>query len=283
MFGRSNLSILNSFRFVPIQETVEEENNAAALTAPSATSTGTSHPYEAVESYFIERISEYAPDYGETEYPITQFEFVRAGAEKALPADNQFYVYIAYDTHVQPLRLLMGYDLAGGTLVNVKTHAFFAAGYDVDWGLSDGEDLTKGFPVTVRYNNESKKMIDLQEGFRLFESGPFDFSIQYPSHWYVQGQSGKYLFNDEPLDGTYLISVEAQRKKIEDVIADIPFTFESIDLREDRAAFIAHPKDTNLGVYIVLSRNDGAEAYVLWSLISEKELLKVMAQSILEN
>ncbi len=263
-------SVLNSFRFIPMVEVKAEDKDEKEASV--------SDNVDVVKKYFTNNLADLAPDYGGSDYEILQFEFVTEPEES-----EKEYLYIVYSDGEKRIRLLVSYKSDKG-VENVSTEAVFEEGVITDWEIADGEDKAKGLPTLIVKVGSSSGPIALEEGYRLFESGPFDFTVQYPSNWYVQGQSGKYLFNDAPLNGTYLISVEVQRKKLGDAMADIPFTFESADLRTDRDAFMAIPaKPDEHGIYIVLERNDGEEAYVLWGMQSQKEVLEKMAISIMEN
>lgn len=282
-FKNELLTIVNSFRFVPLKGTSDEsagESNPSVNITDGVIQLRSDEQIAQVKDYFAKNLGDLAPDYGGADYEILQFEFLNTPYE-GLPADEPDYVYVVYTNGKVRTRMLVSY-MTGTAISDVKAEALFEEGTVTDWELVDGEDLIKGQPVLIVKMGDDVSPVALEEGFRLFESGPFDFSIQYPSNWYVQGQGGKYLFNDAPLNGDYLVSVEVQKKKIEDVIADIPFSFESFDVREDREAFIAHPVGSDLGVYIVLSRNEGEEAYVLWTVKSQEELLATMAKSIVD-
>ncbi|MBT6068455.1 hypothetical protein HOG48_01740 [Candidatus Peregrinibacteria bacterium] len=257
------LTIVNSFRFVPMKEVekIVEEEAADA-------------DYALAKAYFNKNLNDLTPDYGGSNYIMKRLEF-------SVDKEENSFVYIVYEDDKSEYMALFEYEVLRGGVVNVVTHGYFTPGVIVDWDLKDGEDLAKGREKTIIYNDEAP-VVTVEEGYRLFESGPFDFTVQYPSNWYVQGQGGKYLFNDAPLDGTYLMYIEVQKKKMSDVIADIPFSFESTDLVIARESFIARPIKDKDGLYIVSSRNDGDEAYVLWAEKTHESILIKMANRIVD-
>lgn len=272
-------TILNSLRFVPLRDLNTGNGDY------NATGNYGAIEIDAVKSYFGEHLSELVPDYGGGEYTISRFEFLNTPSE-GLPMDEPNYVYVIYESNGAFGRILTSYHFSMGKVSDVMVEAIFKEGSVTDWELKDGEDKIKGLPTLVIRESEDgdTNPIALEEGYRLFESVPFHFSVQYPSDWYVQGQSGKYLFNNKPLKGSYLISVEVQKKKIVDVMSDIPFSFEKTDLIPGHNVFISHPVDSDkYGVYIVMSRKDEDESYVLWATSSQEELLKKIVKSIVEN
>lgn len=269
-------TILNSFRFVPLRE--------SDLFGKNSVGNDSAIEMEKVKAYFADHLAEIVPDYKDGRYSIVQYEFLNTQMEDTSTEGAGNYVYIVYGSEEVVRRILVSYEFSMNKISDAKVRATFKEGTVTDWELLDGEDKIKGFPTIIVKVAEGVSPVALLDGFRLFESAPFKFSVQYPSNWYVQGQSGKYLFNDAPLKGDYLISIEVQKKKIETILSDIPFSFEKSELVPGREVFIAHPKEgEKYGVYIIMSRKDGEEAYVLWSIASKEDLLKKMADTITEN
>ncbi|MDP4008262.1 MAG: hypothetical protein Q8P68_03670 [Candidatus Peregrinibacteria bacterium] len=272
-------TILNSFRFVPLKDQVADNSESASNGNYSAIEIDT------VKSYFGEHLAEIVPDYGGGEYSISRFEFLNT-PDEGLPPDEAGYVYVAYESNEKFGRILTSYHFSQSKISDVMVEAIFKEGTVTDWEIVDGEDKIKGLSTLVIRESEDgdTSPIVLEEGYRLFESVPFHFSVQYPSNWYVQGQSGKYLFNDKPLKGNYLISIEVRKEKIADAMSDIPFSFEKTNLIPDKEAFISHPTDGDkYGVYLVMQRETEGETYVLWATSSEEERLMKMARSIVGN
>ena len=266
-------SILNSFRFVPLSED-------GKASAPSADGAHSAIEIDTVKAYFAEHLNELVDEKGD--YKIVKFEFLNEVADTAASSGRN-YTYIVYEVSNTAVRVLVSYHFKEGKVSDAFVEAVFKQGSVTDWELVSGSDKAKGLPTLV-VSESDDALIAVEEGYRLFESAPFDFSIQYPSNWYVEGQSGKYLFNDAPLDGEYLISVEIQKKKLEDIVSAIPFKFEKVDLAPGRKMLAAHPDDPQkYGVYILMSGSDEDETYVFWSVPSKEDILIKMLKSLIES
>ena len=79
---------------------------------------------------------------------------------------------------------------------NLKVVARFVEDEVMDWRLVTGQNLVYDQKLTLV--DASGKSHDLKEGFRLFESLPLEFSLQYPMQMYYMRNEDTYIFADDP-------------------------------------------------------------------------------------
>jgi len=111
------------------------------------------------------------------------------------------HFYVEYlDKKSQPKRVLVSYD------ENLKVIARFVEDEVMDWKLVSGENFIYDQKLTLV--EKSGDVVDIKEGFRLFESLPLEFSLQYPMHMYYMRISDQYEFASDPNLEATTFSVE---------------------------------------------------------------------------
>ena len=66
----------------------------------------------------------------------------------------------------------------------------------MDWKLVSGENFIYDQKLTLV--QKSGDVVDIKEGFRLFESLPLEFSLHYPMQMYYMRISDRYEFASDP-------------------------------------------------------------------------------------
>jgi len=185
-------------------EPVTEETTAEETTAEETTATSSSS-YGVIAQYINETIDSIAPEASESgTWDAINFEFV-----------DPNYVYVEYTDGSVNRRLLLTYDQSNGLSTDVV--GYFKPGETTSWERVDGENPVESEEKTVLSLTDSgaEETATVKEGYRYFESSPYEFNAQYPSSWYFSGTSGgadtvhHYGFSNEPVEnGNELVSID---------------------------------------------------------------------------
>ena len=101
------------------------------------------------------------------------------------------HFYVEYkDNNGDSKRALISYSN------NLNVVARFVEDEVMDWRLVSGQNLVYDQKLTLV--DPSGKSHNLKEGFRLFESLPLKFSLQYPMQMYYMRNDDTYMFADDP-------------------------------------------------------------------------------------
>jgi hypothetical protein len=179
-----------------VEEAIIEEPEAPIVSSSS---------YGAIAQYINESIDSIAPESSDSgSWSATNFEFV-----------DPNYVYVDYNDGSALRRVLLTYDQDGELSTDVV--GYFEPGETTSWERVDGENPVEHAEKTiVSITDEgAEEAATVKEGYRYFESLPYDFNAQYPSNWYFSGSSGSgdiahhYGFSNEPVeDGNELVSID---------------------------------------------------------------------------
>lgn len=193
----------------PIIEDVEEPEISEPEPEPEIsvpeTTTVSSSSYGTIAQYISSSINSIAPEDSESgSWKATYFEFV-----------DPNYVYVDYNDGSAERRVLLTYDSNGELTTDVV--GYFEPGDTTSWKRVDGENPVENAEKTViNITDEgAEEAATVKEGYRYFESLPYDFNAQYPSNWYFSGAGGSgdvahhYGFSNEPVeDGNELVSID---------------------------------------------------------------------------
>mgnify|MGYP006414057941 FL=1 len=102
---------------------------------------------------------------------------------------NHFYVEYK-DNNGDNKRALISYSN------NLNVVARFVEDEVMDWRLVSGQNLVYDQKLTLV--DSAGKSHNLKEGFRLFESLPLKFSLQYPMQMYYMRNDDTYIFANDP-------------------------------------------------------------------------------------
>lgn len=184
-----------------IDEAIIEENEEDYDDTPVASSGS----YGVIAQYINETINTIAPEKSESgTWKTTKFEFV-----------DPNYVYVEYNDVKNYRRVLLTYNQNGGLNINVV--GYFKPGETTSWERVEGENPVESAEKTVvsLTDEGAEESAIVKEGYRYFESSPYDFNAQYPSSWYFSGTSGgddvlhHYGFSNEPVEnGNELVSID---------------------------------------------------------------------------
>lgn len=105
-------------------------------------------------------------------------------------AESKHFYVEYFDKNSQPKRVLIAYA------DNLKVIARFVEDEVMDWKLVSGENLIYDQNLTLV--EKSGDVVSLKEGYRLFESLPLEFSLQYPMQMYYMRISDRYEFAADP-------------------------------------------------------------------------------------
>lgn len=180
---------------------VVEEITVVELDEPAVSSSS----YGVIANYIGETINSIAPESSDGgSWSATNFEFV-----------DPNYVYVDYSDGSDSRRVLLTYDQEGGLSTNVE--AYFEPGDTTSWSRVSGENPVEHSEKTIVSitDDGAEEAATVKEGYRYFESLPYDFNAQYPSNWYFNGAGGSgdvahhYGFSDEPVEnGNELVSID---------------------------------------------------------------------------
>jgi len=180
---------------------IEPEDETEDEKAP-ATSSST---YGAIAQYINETLDDIAPEASDSgSWQATNFEFV-----------DPNYVYVEYSDGSADRRVLLTYDQNGS--LRTEVIGYFEPGETTSWERVEGENPVESAEKTVISITDegAEEAATVKEGYRYFESSPYDFNAQYPSNWYFSGTGGgddaihHYGFSNEPVeDGNELVSLD---------------------------------------------------------------------------
>lgn len=172
---------------------------------PEPEPVASSSSYGVIAQYINETIVTIAPEDSESgTWKATNFEF----------ADPN-YVYVEYNDGSDYRRVLLTYNQNGS--LNTNVIGYFKPGETTSWERVEGENPVESAEKTiVNLTDEgAEEAATVKEGYRYFESSPYDFNAQYPSNWYFSGTSGggdvshHYGFSNEPVeDGNEMVSID---------------------------------------------------------------------------
>lgn len=169
-------------------------------------STNSGSVYNLIAKYVSQEINTLAPEASENgSWNAYSFEF----------ADPN-YVYADYTDGTEYRRILVSYE-HDGTSFDTNVEAYFEPGETTSWERVSGENPVENAEKTIvgLTDEGATQATIVKEGYRYFESLPYDFLAQYPSNWYFSGTSGSgdiihhYGFSDEPVEsGNELVSID---------------------------------------------------------------------------
>jgi len=179
-----------------VMEEVIEEPETPAVSSSS---------YGAIAQYISSSINSIAPEDSESgSWSSTNFEFV-----------DPNYVYVDYSDGSATRRVLLTYSTEGE--LSTEVLGYFEPGETTSWERVDGENPVEHAEKTVVSITDkgAEEAATVKEGYRYFESLPYDFNAQYPSNWYFSGSGGSgdvshhYGFSNEPVEnGNELVSID---------------------------------------------------------------------------
>lgn len=186
------------------QEPQEEEADTANNLESDSDSVSSS--YSVVAQYLDQNINSIAPESSDSgSWTATKYEFV-----------DPNYVYVEYTDGSENRKVLLSYNSSGSSL-NTEVVGYFEPGETASWTRVSGDNPVSGEEKTVVSvsDGDIEEEAVVKEGYRYFESLPYDFVAQYPSDWYYSGSSGSgdvlhhYGFSDEPVEsGNEIISID---------------------------------------------------------------------------
>ncbi len=245
---------LSTFKLIPFGEGYEIESKEQ--TAESSDVDSEEQGADSSEEEELEVSYDEAMGYIDDEFSgVTQYEFV-----------DPYYVYVNYTDGEDEVRVLLQYGVGPGFDYDVL--ATFEPGDVTDWELVSGEDEAAGMPkalVQIAEGGETA-VVEIMEGYRYFESGPYGFTIQYPSSWYYSGGGGHYSFSDTA-EGDELIGLDILDYSVDSVSGT------SVDLANGKIG-----KSVSGGIYV--ERDDSSCFYLEGGSDYESVILD-MAGSIL--
>jgi hypothetical protein len=188
----------------PVIEETTETNNDETTSEDTATETSSSS-YGVIAQYINETIDSIAPEPSDSgSWSAINFEFV-----------DPNYVYVEYTDGSADRRVLLTYDQNNG--LSTEVVGYFEPGQTTSWERVNGENPVESEEKTVLSLTDSgaEETATVKEGYRYFESSPYEFNAQYPSSWYFSGTSGgsdsvhHYGFSNEPVEnGNELVSID---------------------------------------------------------------------------
>ena len=190
----------------PLPEEAKEPETEPLPEVNKETTTESGSIYTLVAEYVGANINALAPETSENgSWNAYSFEF----------ADPD-YVYADYTDGTDYRRILIKYD-HDGTTFDTNVNAYFVPGETTSWERVSGENPVEDAEKTVveLTDDGASEATVVKEGYRYFESLPYDFLAQYPSNWYFSGTGGSsdvvhhYGFSNEPVeDGNELVSID---------------------------------------------------------------------------
>lgn len=193
-----------------LQNNIQEEPPPATQKDPEPPkvedSASTGSTYSEITEYLAKSINSIAPESSEHgTWRATKFEFT-----------DPNYVYVEYNDGTDRRKVLLSYTSHEGD-INTNFIGYFEPGETTSWTRVSGENPVAGEERTVVSITDegAKEETVVQEGYRYFESLPYNFIAQYPSNWYYSGRSGtdgtlhRYSFSNEPVkDGNELVNID---------------------------------------------------------------------------
>lgn len=191
---------------IPAEEESQPETDTAKITEEAEKTTVSSSSYGLIAQYISETIDSIAPESSDSgTWSADSFEFVEPN-----------YVYVVYSDGSESRRVLLTYEQSG-TQFETDVVGYFEPGETTSWERVSGENpvATSEKTVITIGDEGAEEAAVVKEGYRYFESLPYDFQAQYPTNWYFSGYSGSgdvqhhYGFSNEPVeDGNELVSVD---------------------------------------------------------------------------
>lgn len=183
-----------------------DENEINEKDEPVGDTEVSTSQYSNIAQKIAQSINSIAPESSENNgWKANKFEFT-----------DPNYTYVEYDDGTEKRKVLLTYDFDGYN-VDTSIVGYFEPGETTSWTRISGENPVAGEEKTVISLSDSgttEKTV-VQEGYRYFESLPYNFVAQYPSNWYYSGSSGsgevlhRYDFSNEPLeDGNELVIID---------------------------------------------------------------------------
>jgi len=184
------------------QDIPSEFQSGPEIDTPQTTSAS---DYADISDYISNNINTIAPESSDNgSWSVSSFEYV-----------DPNYVYVEYFDGTDEKRVLLTYD---GTVVNPDIVGYFEPGEVSSWDRVSGENpVATSEKTIVSYDEDEGATTEtvVKEGYRYFESLPYDFLAQYPSNWYYSGNSGgdsvihHYGFSNEPVEnGNEMVSID---------------------------------------------------------------------------
>lgn len=269
---------LSTFRAIPMgdgyniediesDEEEEEDNDEDPITNDQDGEDEEDAEEEAIETDYTSAMAEIedqisdiapeAPSVGGT-WVVTRFEFA-----------DPHYVYVDYEDGHDMRRVLLQYGIGPG--LDYEVLGYFEPGDYTDWELVSGDDEASSFSKTVFETGNSAEAVTIMEGYRYFESGPYDFMMQYPSNWYYSGGGGHYSFSDSA-EGDEVIGLDI----LDESVSSKSGSSVSID-NGKTAKFVS--SGGNYGIYV---ERDDDSCYYVEGPSSYESVILDMAGSIVD-
>ncbi|MBU1446469.1 hypothetical protein KKD70_04380, partial [Patescibacteria group bacterium] len=154
----------------PIEEPTENTPTPGEVDTPKTASTSN---YADISNYISGHINSIAPESSENgSWAAYSFEYV-----------DPNYVYVEYSDGTDKRRVLLTYD---GNEVDPGVVGYFEPGVTTSWAKVSGENPVATSEKTIVSYDEDEGVTTetvVKEGYRYFESLPYDFLAQYPSNW----------------------------------------------------------------------------------------------------
>lgn len=249
---------LATFKLIPLGDGYEATDLETAES--SEESVADEKNYDEIASIICENISNLASEdatMGGTWY-VTQVEF----------ADPN-YAYIEYEDGHDMRKILITYVIDPG--FDSEVIAYFEPGDSATWDLVSGDDEASGLPKTVTtvVDGQVSSIVEIMDGYRHFESYPYEFSMQYPASWYYSGGGGHYGFTEE-IDSEEVVGLDILGENIDEHDGT------SIDLANGKKAFLVS-ENGKYGIYVERDENS---CFYLEGDIGYAEIIVNMAGSI---
>ncbi len=251
---------LATFKLIPLGDGYDATDLEGAESPEESLEDVDEKNYDDIVSAIGENIGVIAPEdatVGGTWY-VTGIEF----------ADPD-YAYVEYEDGHDMRKILITYVVDPG--FDAEVIAYFEPGDATTWDLVSGEDEASGLPKTVVAveDGQVSSTVEVMEGYRYFESYPYEFSMQYPSSWYYSGGSGHYGFTEE-IDSEEVVGLDVLGESIDEHDGT------SIDLANGKKAFSVS-EDGKYGIYV---ERDESSCFYLEGDVSYEEIVVNMAGSI---
>ena len=189
---------------------------------------------------------------------VTKYEF-----------SDPYYVYVHYEDGHDSRMILMQYGVGPG--LDYEVLAYFYPGEHTDWDLISGVNEAAGSSKNIIETGDSAEVIIVMEGYRYFESGPYDFMMQYPSSWYYSGGGGHYSFSDST-DGAELIGLDISKG---DISSKTGF---SVALTNGKSGKSSSAE----GLYGIYVERDDESCYFIQGGSGHEDIILEMAGSIVD-
>lgn len=184
---------LKNFKFVDINndffdvklEAMPEESQGGTQVSTDSPVSGSNSKFTSVISDFQSKAKNIIADFSSAvSYAFT---------------DNGYFYVVYLDSNSKNLRSLVKYSNS-----NFEKIAGFERGTNTDWKLISGDNVAYERPQTVviMASDGSNREVEVEKGYRYFESLPLGFGIQYPQNWYYSRQNDAYFFANGPIESS---------------------------------------------------------------------------------